>query len=77
MQNKDDNFSMQEAMRLAATPAGQQLIGLLQSSGGNSLEQARRHAASGNMEQAKAALAEVLRSPKVQQLLKEMEQRHG
>ncbi len=74
MQNKNDN--MKEAMRLAATPAGQQLIQLLQASGGASIEQARLHAANGNMEQAKAALSELLKSPRVQQLMKQMEKGH-
>ncbi len=75
MQNKND--SMQEALRLAGTPAGQQLIALLKASGGSSLEQARKHAANGDMEQAKQSLSAILSSPKVQQLLKEMEKNHG
>ena len=29
MQKNSENFSLQEAMRLANTPAGQELIGLL------------------------------------------------
>ncbi len=73
MQNKNDSFSMQEALRLASTPAGKQLIALLQSSGSNRIEEARKHAASGNMEQAKASLSDILSSPTVQQLLREME----
>ncbi len=77
MPNKHENYSMQDAMRLASTPAGQQLIALLKASGGNSLEQAQKHMKSGNMEQARASLSEVLSSPKVQQLLRELEKGHG
>ncbi len=76
MQNHNENFSMQDALRLASTPAGQQLLQLLKSSGGDSIDQARKHAASGDYQQAKNSLSDILKSPKVQQLLREMENSH-
>jgi hypothetical protein len=72
MQNKPINFSPEEAMRLANTPAGQQLIALLQKSGAASINNAMSQAKDGNMEQAKKALAPILASPEVQKLLKEL-----
>ncbi len=75
MQNKND--SIREALRLAETPAGQQLIAFIKASGGTGLEQARKHAANGDMEQAKQSLSAILSSPRVQQLIKEMEKCHG
>ena len=47
MQNKPDNFSLADAMRLANTPAGKQLIALLQATGGKDLDEARKAAAKG------------------------------
>lgn len=76
MQNKNENFSMQDALRLASTPAGQQLLQLLKSSGGDSIEQARKHAASGDYQQAKNSLSDIMKLPKIQQLLREMENSH-
>lgn len=75
MQSKNENFSMQDAMRLAATPAGQKLLEILKASG--NIEKTRQYAASGDMEQAKASLSDILKSPQVQQLLREMEKSHG
>lgn len=74
MQNKPENFSIEDAMRLANSPAGKQLIAALRSAGGSDLEQARKAAAKGNYESAKTNLTEVLKSPQIQALLREMEQ---
>jgi len=40
MQKNSQNFSMQEALRLANSDAGQQLLALLKQSGGEQLQQA-------------------------------------
>ena len=77
MENQKQPFSMEDIARLAGTPAGQQLIALLQSTGGQDVENARKAAQSGDYAQAKNSLSHILRSPKVQQLLKEMEKNHG
>lgn len=72
MQKNSDSFSMQEALRLAQTPAGQQLIAMLKNSKDPALDQARQQVSKGNYADAKAALGDLLNSPQVQQLLKEM-----
>lgn len=74
MQNKPEKFSIHDAMRLANSPAGKQLIALLQSTGGSDLEQAKKAAEKGDYESAKSNLAEIIKSPQIQALIKEMEQ---
>ena len=56
MHSNRDSFSMEDAMRLANSPAGQQLIALLKSAGGSSVEQARQAAHKGDSETAKAKI---------------------
>ncbi len=73
MQNKPENFSIHDAMRLANSPAGKQLIAILQSTGGSDLEQARRAVEKGDYESAKSNLTEIMKSPQIQALIKEME----
>ncbi len=77
MHSNRDSFSMEDAMRLASSPAGQQLIALLKSAGGSSVEQARQAAAKGDYETAKTNLSKLLQSEDVQRLLKEMEKGNG
>lgn len=69
--NDFGTFSMEQAMAFAASPAGKQLIALLQSKGGADLSKAQAHAANGNLEQAKAELATLLEDPKIKTLLKQ------
>lgn len=76
MQNQKNQFSMEDVRRLSSTPAGQELIRLL-STGGQDVEKARQAAQKGDFTQAKNALGELMKSPKVQQLLKEMEKNNG
>lgn len=73
MQNKPDNFSMQDAMRLANSPAGKELIATLRSAGGSDLQQAQKAVAKGDYESAKQSLSQILKSPQIQALLQEME----
>lgn len=63
---------MQEALRLAKSPAGQQLLALLQNSGGPQLQQAAKHAASGDYTQAQQAISGLLENPEIQALLKQL-----
>ena len=72
-QNNDfGHFSMEQAMAFAASPAGKQLISLLQSSNGADLSKAQAYAAAGNMEQAKAELSSLLEDPKIKELLRQL-----
>ena len=48
------SFSMEQAMAFAASPAGKQLIELMQSKSGIDMSKIQAHAAAGNMEQVKS-----------------------
>ena len=64
--------SMQEMLRLAASPAGKQLIALMQQKGGEDLQKAMKLAATGDYMQVKKAMESVLSDPQAQKLLKEL-----
>ena len=70
--DRNSDFSMADAMRLAQTPAGQQLIALLQQQGSVDMQQALNQAASGNYQLAKEQLLPLLQSPQIQALLKQL-----
>lgn len=70
--NLPNNLSMQEVLRMAATPAGQQLIAMLRRQGGNELQSAMASAASGDYREAKHAIEKLLRDPQAQKLMKEL-----
>lgn len=67
------NYDMQKLMQLARSPAGQRLMQALKRSGGGQVEKAASLAQTGDMEQAKNTLSEVLKSPDIQQLLQQLE----
>ena len=72
MEKNSGNFSMQEAMRLMNSEAGQKLLSLLQNSGDPGLQAAMEQAAKGDITQAKTALQQVNLSPEVQALLRQL-----
>ena len=72
MQKNSENFSMQEALRLVESPAGQQLLALLQQQGGDKVQQIADQAAAGNYENAMKSLKPLLDSPQVQALLRRL-----
>lgn len=72
MQKNSDQFSMQEAMRLAQSEAGQQLFALLRAQNGSAIDQAMTQAAAGDYTQAKQTLASLLASPQVKAMLEQM-----
>ena len=72
MQKKSQDFSMEEIMRLAKSPAGQQLIALLKQKDTGALEQAVSQAKSGDYSQASKTLSAMLSSPEAQKLMKEL-----
>lgn len=65
--------NLSEIMKLAQSPAGQQLLAMLQNANQGVLQDAAKQASAGNMEEAKNALSPLLTSPEVQALLKQME----
>ena len=72
MQEKNQNFSMEDVMRLAKSPAGQQLLAMLQQGDSAKLEQAASLAKTGNYAQAGQTLSAMLSSPEAKKLLKEL-----
>ena len=72
MEKKNQDFSMEEIMRLAKSPAGQQLIAMLKQRDNTKLEQAVTQAKSGDYSQATQTLKTMLSSPEAQRLLKEL-----
>ena len=77
MEENSNNFSMQDMMRLAGTPAGQQLLNHLQKKNAKQLQMAIAHAVSGNMDQAKAILSELIGDPESQKLIRQLGGSHG
>lgn len=73
MQKNSQNFSMQEALRLAKSDAGQQLLAHLQHTDGDRLQQAMDQATAGNYDQVKQTLSALLASEEVQALIKQLE----
>lgn len=69
--NFPNGFSVEQAMAFAGTPAGQQLIKLLQQKNSPEISKAAEAAASGNTAQAKDALSSLLADPQVKALLKQ------
>ena len=66
------NFSMEQARAFASSPAGRQLLELLQQKGGNNLSRAQNLAAAGDMVKAKEALSSLLSDPQIQAIMKQM-----
>lgn len=72
MEKNSNNFSMQEALRLAKSPAGQQLLALLQQSDPQALKKAMAQASAGDYSQISQTLAPMLASEDVKKLLQQM-----
>ena len=72
MQKNSQDFSMQEALRLANSPAGQQLLALLRETDSARLERAAAEVSSGDYTKASKTLGSLLSSPEIQKLLKEL-----
>ena len=64
--------SMQEMLRMAASPAGKQLIALMQQKGGEDLQKAMKLAATGDYTQAKETIASLMKDPEKQKLLEQL-----
>ena len=73
MQKNCEDFSVQDALRMAQSPAGKQLLAILRGNNTAQLQQVMDLAKAGDMEKASTALQSMLSSPQAQQLLKQME----
>jgi len=72
MEKKSQDFSMEEIMRMAKSPAGQQLIAMLRQTDNTKLEQAISQAKVGDYSQAGQTLNSMLSTPEAQRLMKEL-----
>lgn len=72
MQKNSENFSMQDALRLAETPAGQQLLALLQQTDSSALQLALEQAEAGNYANVQKALTDLMKNKEVRSLLKQL-----
>lgn len=72
MNQKPDDLSVQKAMRFANTPAGQQLIAMLQQADHSQIQKAMSQASAGDFNDAQKTLSSILSSPEAQKLLKQM-----
>lgn len=72
MEKNFQDFSMQEALRLAQTPAGQRLLAMLQQQYGEQLRQVITQAAAGHYEEVQRKMTDLLSNPEAQTLLNQM-----
>ena len=72
MEKKFQDFSMEDVMRLAKSPAGRQLMAMLQQGDKAQLQQAMTQAKGGDYANASRTLSDMLSSPEAQKLLKEL-----
>lgn len=72
MEKKSQDFSMQDAARLARSPAARELYDTLQAQNPEALNQAMAQAAAGDYEQVRQSLAQLLASPEIQALLERL-----
>lgn len=75
MQNNQE--VIREAMRMAQSPAGQQLLQMLRAGNSQELKDAMDKAAAGDYAAAKQALSSILGNPEAQKLLSQMGGNHG
>ena len=71
----DQNMDLDQLRKLAQSPAGKQLIRMLQQQGGSQLQTAVQKASAGDYSQAMQALSGLLESPEARKLIKELEER--
>ena len=72
MANEYGGIDLSELMKIAGSPAGQELIALIQKNKDEHFEEAMLQARSGDFSQAKEMLRQMLSSKEAQDLLKEI-----
>lgn len=70
MQKKSDEFSFQDAARLAQSPAGQEIMKLLRQKNAGQLQNAVEQATSGHYDQVQETLKEFVQDSRIQELLR-------
>ena len=69
MQKNSQDFSMQEALRLANSPAGQQLLAMLRQQDAGQLRQAMEQASAGDLQNARKTVEAMMATPEMQKIL--------
>ena len=72
MENNKKNFSLQDAMRMANSETGKQLLHQIQKSNPKELEQAMSQAKQGDYSNLSQTLKPLLASKEIQELLKQL-----
>ena len=72
MEKKSQDFSTEDALRLARSPAAKQLMDLLRTKDPKSLDRAITQAAAGDYRQAQQDLRALLDDPVIQDLLRQL-----
>lgn len=72
MQKKSEDFSIDDAARLAKTPAGQQLLAILRNADPNRLQLAADKASAGDYEMASKILQQMLTSAEAEAILRDL-----
>ena len=72
MQKNSDNLSMQDALRLAKSEAGQQLFAALRAHNAPAMDRAMEQAAVGDYSQIKDTLSSLLASPEIKAMLEQL-----
>jgi hypothetical protein len=72
MQKNSENFSMQDALRLAQSEKGQQLFAMLKAQNGDAMNKAMEQAATGSYDQVKDTLSALLSSPQLRAMLEQL-----
>lgn len=72
MKKNSGNFSVEEAMALANSEAGQRIIALLKAQNNPNLQKAAQEAAAGNYHNAKQSLSDALTSQQIQAILEQL-----
>ena len=77
MEKKSQDFSIKEAQRLANSPAGKELMELLQRGDSAAVQKAMGLAAAGDYAAAGKTLNALLSSPEAQKLIHKLGGKHG
>ena len=72
MQSNPKNFSPEDAIKLAKTPEGQQLIEMLKKTNTAAIQNAMKQASAGNMDKVRQTLESLLNTPEIQKLLHQL-----
>lgn len=72
MKKNSDDFSIREALRLAQSDTGQQLLGLLQAKNSGALQQAMDQAAAGDYQTMMGTMSALLSDPQAKALLEQL-----